>query len=141
MTTGDAVTAQTRTVRVRTEVAALDKTFDYAVPARWSDDVRVGTRVRVPLHGRSLRGWVVEADVATPDGIDLLPLKSWLGWGPPSEVLEVAEWASWRWAGPASVLLARGLAVRGGAGVAGAATDARGTDRSGAGRCGSRMGR
>ena len=105
MTTGDAVTAPTRTVRVRTEVAALDKTFDYAVPARWSDDVRVGTRVRVPLHGRSLRGWVVEADVATPDGIDLLPLKSWLGWGPPSEVLEVAEWASWRWAGPAPFFL------------------------------------
>ena len=61
--------------------------------------------MRVPLHGRSLRGWVVEADVATPDGIDLLPLKSWLGWGPPSEVIEVAEWASWRWAGPASFFL------------------------------------
>ena len=55
--------APTRTVRVRTEVAALDKAFDYAVPARWADDVRVGTRVRVPLHGRSVRGWVVEADV------------------------------------------------------------------------------
>jgi len=83
----------------------LDKTFDYVVPARWTDDVRVGTRVRVPLHGRSLRGWVVEADVATPEGIDLLPLKSWLGWGPPPEVVEVAEWASWRWAGPASFFL------------------------------------
>lgn len=102
MTTDDAVAAPTRTVRVRTEVAALDKTFDYAVPARWTDDVRVGTRVRVPLHGRSVRGWVVEADVETPEGIDLLPLKSWLGWGPPPDVVELAEWASWRWAGPAS---------------------------------------
>ena len=105
MTPGHAETVPARTVRVRTEVAALDKTFDYAVPARWSDDVRVGTRVRVPLHGRSLRGWVVEADVATPEGIDLLPLKSWLGWGPPSDVIEVAHWASWRWAGPASFFL------------------------------------
>ena len=105
MTTGDSVTGQGRTVRVRTEVPALDKTFDYAVPARWTDDVRVGTRVRVPLHGRSVRGWVVEADVATPEGIDLLPLKSWLGWGPPPEVIEAAEWASWRWAGPTSFFL------------------------------------
>ena len=105
MTNGDAPSTRTRTVRVRTEVAALDKTFDYAVPARWTDDVRVGSRVRVPLHGRSVRGWVVEADVATPDGIDVLPLRSWLGWGPPSEVIGLAEWASWRWAGPASFFL------------------------------------
>jgi primosomal protein N' (replication factor Y) (superfamily II helicase) len=105
MTSHAAVTAATRTVRVRTEVAALDKTFDYAVPARWTEDVRVGTRVRVPLHGRSVRGWVVEADVATPEGIDLLPLKSWLGWGPSPDVVELTEWASWRWAGPASFFL------------------------------------
>ncbi len=99
------VTAPTRTVRVRTEVAALDKAFDYAVPARWADDVRVGTRVRVPLHGRSVRGWVVEADLETPERIDLLPLKSWLGWGPPPDVVELAGWASWRWAGPAPFFL------------------------------------
>ena len=105
MTTDDAVTLPTRTVRVRTEVAALDKTFDYVVPSHWVDDVRVGTRVRVPLHGRSVRGWIVEADAATPEGIDVLPLKSWLGWGPPPDVIELAEWASWRWAGPASFFL------------------------------------
>ena len=60
-------------MRVRTEVAALPKTFDYAVPPEWGDDVRVGTRVRVPLHGRSVRGWVVDDDVGTPPGVDLLP--------------------------------------------------------------------
>ena len=96
---------QVRRVRVRTEVAALAKTFDYAVPARWADDIRVGTRVRVPLHGRSVRGWVVETDVGTPAGVGLLPLKSWLGWGPPPGVVELAEWASWRSAGPASFFL------------------------------------
>ena len=37
-----------RSVRVRTEVAALSKAFDYGVPDSWSQDVRVGTRVRVP---------------------------------------------------------------------------------------------
>ncbi len=97
-----------RTVRVRTEVAALPKTFDYAVPARWDHDVRVGTRVRVPLHGRSVRGWVVAvgAEPAEPlPGVELLPLKSWLGWGPPDEVVELAEWAAWRWAGTPAFFL------------------------------------
>ena len=70
-------------MRVRTEVAALSKAFDYAVPDPWAQDVRVGTRVRVPLHGRSVRGWVVADGAAAPDGVDVLPLKSWLGWGPP----------------------------------------------------------
>lgn len=105
------------TVRVRTEVAALSKTFDYTVPPRWDHDVQVGTRVRVPLHGRSVRGWVVAAgsgpdeaaaDVAPDDaalGVDLLPLKSWLGWGPPQEVVELADWAAWRWAGPPTTFL------------------------------------
>ncbi len=97
--------APARTVRVRTEVAALDKVFDYAVPARWAEDVRMGARVRVPLHGRSVRGWVVEEDVGTPEGIDVLPLKSWLGWGPPPDVVELAGWAAWRWAGPTSFFL------------------------------------
>ncbi len=62
-----------RVVRVRTEVAALPKTFDYVVPSEWGHDVRVGTRVRVPLHGRTVRGWVVDADVRTPAGVDVLP--------------------------------------------------------------------
>ena len=104
--TGTAPVRATRTVRVRTEVAALTKTFDYTVPPAWVQDVRVGTRVRVPLHGRTVRGWVVDdADGAAADGVDVLPLKSWLGWGPPPAVVELAGWAAWRWAGPASFFL------------------------------------
>ncbi len=105
MTKTDASPRAATAVRVRTEVAALPKTFDYAVPPEWGHDVRVGSRVRVPLHGRSVRGWVVEDDVATQPGVDLLPLKSWLGWGPPPPLVELAEWAAWRWAGPASFFL------------------------------------
>ncbi len=94
-----------RTVRVRTEVAALAKAFDYAVPPEWEHDIRVGTRVRAPLHGRSVRGWVTEDDVPALEGVDVLPLKSWLGWGPPATVMELARWAAWRWAGPESFFL------------------------------------
>ncbi len=105
MTKTDASPRAATAVRVRTEVAALPRTFDYAVPPGWDHDVRVGSRVRVPLHGRSVRGWVVENDVATQPGVDLLPLKSWLGWGPPPPLVELTEWAAWRWAGPASFFL------------------------------------
>lgn len=94
-----------RTVRVRTEVAALAKTFDYAVPPQWDHEIEVGTRVRAPLHGRSVRGWVTEDDVPALEGVDVLPLKSWLGWGPPPAVVELAGWAAWRWAGPESFFL------------------------------------
>ncbi len=94
-----------RVVRVRTEVAAVAKTFDYAVPPAWREDVHIGTRVRAPLHGRTVRGWVVDEDVGTPAGVDVLPLKSWLGWGPPPALVQMAEWAAWRWAGPVSFFL------------------------------------
>ena len=62
-------------------------------------------RVRAPFHGRTVRGWVVDEDVGTPPGVEVLPLKSWLGWGPPRTVVELAAWAAWRWAGPASFFL------------------------------------
>ena len=94
-----------RVVRVRTEVAAVAKTFDYSVPPGWSDEVQVGTRVRAPFHGRTVRGWVVDEDVGASAGVAVLPLKSWLGWGPPPALVELAEWAAWRWAGPASFFL------------------------------------
>jgi primosomal protein N' (replication factor Y) len=105
MTQDDGSALAARVVRVRTEVAAVVKTFDYAVPANWRDDVRIGTRVRAPFHGRTVRGWVVDEDVGTPPGVEVLPLKSWLGWGPPKAVVQLAEWAAWRWAGPASFFL------------------------------------
>ncbi len=92
-------------MRVRTDVAAVPKLFDYVVPEGWVDDVRVGTRVRVELHGRRVGGWVVDDDVTPPEGVEPRPLKVWSGWGPPPSVVELAEWAAWRWAGPISFFL------------------------------------
>jgi primosomal protein N' (replication factor Y) (superfamily II helicase) len=86
-------------------VAAVPKLFDYAVPARWKDTVTVGTRVRVVLHGRRVGGWVVEDDVSPPDGVTPAELAQWSGCGPPAPVAALAEWAAWRWAGPASFFL------------------------------------
>ncbi len=121
MTSAESPARPGRTVRVRTEVAALTRNFDYTVPPGWAaGPVTVGSRVRVPLHGRTVRGWVVEEDVDAPAGVDVVPMKSWLGWGPPPAVVRLAEWAAWRWAGPVSFFLnaaspstvVRGLPVR-----------------------------
>ena len=127
-------------MRVLTDVAAIDREFDYQVPAAWHRDGRaarlaVGTMVRVALQGRRVGAWVTECDPAPevapepvpdaggdpklplhldldyagadppgpPAGIDpapeLRPLAKLVGAGPSAELLELARWAAWRWAG------------------------------------------
>ena len=54
--------------------------------------MRVGTRVRVPLHGRTVRGWVVDGRRRRARrASSSCPLKSWLGWGPPPALVELAD--------------------------------------------------
>jgi primosomal protein N' (replication factor Y) (superfamily II helicase) len=67
--------------------------------------VRVGTRVRVPFHGRRVGAWVVETNVEPPDGVSLLDLSKVSGYGPPPAVLALATWAAWRWAMPVATVL------------------------------------
>jgi primosomal protein N' (replication factor Y) len=90
-----------RAVRIITEVAAVDRPFDYLVTER-TERVAVGDRVRVDFNGRSVRGWVT--GVATPS-TDLKPLTKWLGYGPPPSLLELLTWASERWYSPLSRFL------------------------------------
>jgi primosomal protein N' (replication factor Y) len=85
--------------------ALSGRRFDYSVPERWLDDVAVGTRVRIRLHGRAIGGWVREVGVTPPGGVVLQPLSGMSGLGPPAGVCELAEWAAWRWAGPVSSFL------------------------------------
>lgn len=86
-------------VRVLPDVPAIDKTFDYLVPDAFGDQVRVGTVVRIQLHGRRVGGWVVADDVEPPPGVTLRPLAKVTGWGPPPELIDLARWAAWRWCG------------------------------------------
>lgn len=96
----------TRVCRVRPDVPALDRAFDYLVPEPIAHAVTVGTIVRVPLQGRRVRGWVVEDPVEPEtDPARLLPLAKVVGAGPPPDLLALCEWASWRWAGPLPLLL------------------------------------
>jgi primosomal protein N' (replication factor Y) len=92
-------------VRVLPDVPAIDKTFDYLVPDAIRDQVRVGDVVRIELHGRRVGGWIVAIDVDPPAGVELRPLAKRSGVGPPADIIDLAEWAAWRWAGrPASLL-------------------------------------
>jgi primosomal protein N' (replication factor Y) (superfamily II helicase) len=62
--------------------------------------------VRVQLHGRRVRGWVVEDGVEPEaDPGRILPLAKVVSAGPPADVVALCEWAAWRYAGPVSALL------------------------------------
>lgn len=92
-------------VRVLPDVPAIDRCFDYLVPPALRDQVHVGDVVRIELHGRRVGGWVVAVDVEPPEGVALRPLAKRSGLGPTPDLIELAEWAAWRWAGRRASLL------------------------------------
>lgn len=77
----------------------INKTFDYVVPPELDARVEPGTVVRVELHGRRVGGWVVDDDVEPAPGLALKPIAKVSSIGPTPELLDLAEWAAWRWAG------------------------------------------
>jgi primosomal protein N' (replication factor Y) len=91
--------------RVITDVAGIDKEFDYLVPAGQADQVRVGTEVRLDLGGRRVGGWIVDLGVESAPGLALRPIAKVRGWGPEPDLVDLAGWAAWRWAGRRRALL------------------------------------
>ena len=91
--------AEPTVVRVLPDVTGFAKTFDYLVDPQDAHQVRVGTEVRIGLQGRRVRAWVVEVDAVPPAGVSLQPVDAVRGVGPTAEVLDLARWAAWRWAG------------------------------------------
>jgi primosomal protein N' (replication factor Y) len=90
----------TRVCRVLPDVTAVDRAFDYTI----DDDAPVGTIVRVPLHGRRVRGWIVAIDVE-PEADTLLPVLAVVSAGPPPDVVGLTAWVAHRWAGPRVAVL------------------------------------
>ncbi len=78
---------------------ALGRAFDYLVPEGMEGRVGIGSLVRIELQGRRVGGWVVELDSQPPDGTVLRPLSKVTGWGPPPDLVALADWAAHRWAG------------------------------------------
>ncbi len=102
---GPAPRGDGRVVRVLPDVPAVDRPFDYLLPPRLDQAVRVGTMVRVPFHRRRVAGWVVEVDAEPPEGVRLLEVTKVVGEGPDPSVVDLCRWAAWRWAGRLTVML------------------------------------
>lgn len=92
-----------RLVRVQPDITSIERGFVYEVPVAWDEDTRaavdVGALVRMDFGGRRTSGWVTEVDVEFEPSVEVRPLTKWSSHGPPRQVIELAEWAAWRWAG------------------------------------------
>ena len=99
-------------VSVLVDVPAIDRIFDYEVPAGTRGPLEIGTLVRVPLSGRRVDGWVVAVDPDPPTGVALQPILQVSGLGPTAEVIDLCRWAAWRWAGRLPSLLRHGTPDR-----------------------------
>ncbi len=90
--------------RVVPDVTGVDKVFDYLIPSDLQNKIAIGDRVRVPLHGRNVPGWVMEIGSTEESFTDVDPAKlrsviKWLGFGASAEVVALAKWASQRYCG------------------------------------------
>jgi primosomal protein N' (replication factor Y) (superfamily II helicase) len=61
--------------------------------------VRVGSVVRIDLHGRRVRGWVVAEGAGTDRDVALKPIAKVSPGSVAPELVELSRWAAWRWAG------------------------------------------
>jgi primosomal protein N' (replication factor Y) len=96
----------TRVCRVVPDVVAVARAFDYSVPDELRAQVRIGAIVRIVLHGRRVRGWVVADDVESEvDAATLRPLIAVTSAGPPEAVVTLTAWAAHRYCGSRVALL------------------------------------
>lgn len=95
----DEPTAPPRVVRVLPDRPGINKLFDYTVPSDLDARAEVGSVVRVELHGRRVGGWIVADDVEPPPGVPLKSIAKVSSVGPTPDLIDLAGWAAWRWAG------------------------------------------
>lgn len=92
-----------RVIRVVPDVASLEKSFDYLIDDSVGEraaTVRVGTIVRVPLHGRRVRGWVTATDVTPDTGPEKLkPISTVVSAGPPPAIVDLCRWTARQYCG------------------------------------------
>ena len=94
-----------RLVRVLPDVSGLSREFDYRCPAKWADDIDVGSLVRIDLNGRRVAGWVTAIDVDPPVDVSLASITRVSSVGPPADIVALARWASHRWHGRLAPIL------------------------------------
>ncbi len=76
---------------------AVRATFTYAIPPHLRDDVRLGSRVEVPLGTKRTTGFVIELRDAAPRGQKLKPIHALLDEDEPAllpEIIDLCRWAA-----------------------------------------------
>jgi primosomal protein N' (replication factor Y) len=91
-------------VRVVPDVSGVNKAFDYLVPESLKN-VKVGSIVRVELHGRRVDAWVVSEVEYPSSDINFKEVISFLSEGPSEEVVQLSQWAADRFCGPVRAVL------------------------------------
>lgn len=87
-----------RVVGVLPDVTGVDRLFSYRVPRALDEYCVIGAVVRVPLGPRRVRGWVIE-DQAPSEEHALRDVHSFVSFAATTEVVALARFASWRYAG------------------------------------------
>jgi len=101
---GDPVAADP-VVEVLPDVSGIDRAFHYSVPRGLKAAAVPGTIVRIWLHGRRIRGWVVSTGTPLPPGVEAVAISDVVSQGPSPEVVDLCRWAAWRYAGRLRPLL------------------------------------
>ena len=86
----------------------VHETFTYAVPAELRDQVRLGTRVEVPLATKRVTGFVVGLDGKPPRDIAVKPIRGVLDSGESAlipEIVELCRWAAEYYIAPLGLML------------------------------------
>ena len=100
-------------VSVVPDVSGIDRVFDYIVPERLAPSVAPGVRVRVPLNGRRVSGWVVgPGGEAHLEPSRLVEIVSVSGRAVEEDVVGLTHWVAERCWGPWRAVLASASAPR-----------------------------
>lgn len=99
-------------ISVVPDVSGIDKIFDYSVPPELRDAVSLGCRVRVPLNGRRVSGWVVSLEGVLHDRSRVVDIVSVSGLGVEESVVPLTKWISETFWGPWRSVLASASAPR-----------------------------
>jgi len=87
---------------------AVRGTFTYSIPSHLRDDVRLGSRVEVPLGAKRTTGFVVNLHDAAPSAGTLKPIHSVLDEDEPAllpEIIDLCRWAAEYYIAPLGEML------------------------------------
>lgn len=100
------------------DVSGIDKVFDYIVPEAMRSRVSLGVRVRIPLNGRRVGGWVVAyGEAGTVGDTSLAPerlaeIASVSGYGVQPDIVPLTRWLADHFFGSWRASLSRASAPR-----------------------------